>query len=114
MPPPKTLSGFGKILRKAKENQGITSQELADRIKVDKSYISKVEKGERQLNKIQVIQLAELLQQNEHDWLTIWYAEKILNTLRNEDVKASYRGLKRALIVYYNENRNEIRTGYAY
>jgi len=36
---------FGKILHDARKSEKITQKELANRIGVDKSYISKIEKG---------------------------------------------------------------------
>lgn len=39
------MSHFGKLLREARKRAGLTQQELADKVGIDDSYISKMEKG---------------------------------------------------------------------
>jgi transcriptional regulator with XRE-family HTH domain len=43
-----------RLLREVRERGGITQVELADRLKETQSYVSKVERGERRLDVVQL------------------------------------------------------------
>jgi len=41
---------FGKAIREHRNNQGLTQQALADKSKIHRTYISDIERGERNLS----------------------------------------------------------------
>ncbi len=43
-----TLRGLGQVLRRMREQKGMTQEELAKRAKLTKPYISQIENGVRQ------------------------------------------------------------------
>ena len=45
---------FTQTLRAARERAGLTQIELAERLKITQSFLSKVERGERRLDMVQV------------------------------------------------------------
>jgi transcriptional regulator with XRE-family HTH domain len=53
------LVAFGKRLRKLRESRGFTQEELAHRAGFDRTYISLVERGQRNPSLINVLRLAE-------------------------------------------------------
>ncbi len=57
----KILLSFGRKVREARLACGITQEELADRAGFDRTYISLVERGKRNLSLLNVCQLAQVL-----------------------------------------------------
>lgn len=56
------LSILGRILADTREQAGIKQSDLATRLGVPASYLSKVENGTRRLDVIELIQIAEAME----------------------------------------------------
>jgi transcriptional regulator with XRE-family HTH domain len=52
------------VLKRAREDQGLTQQELALRLKRKQSFVAKYETGERRLDVIEFLEIAEALVQD--------------------------------------------------
>ena len=52
---------FCALLKKLREDKGLTQIELAERLKVPQSFVSKYETGERRLDFIETTQVCEAL-----------------------------------------------------
>lgn len=52
---------FCHLLRLARENSGLTQNEVAKRLKRPQSYVSKYESGERRLDVIEFLRVARVL-----------------------------------------------------
>ena len=52
---------LGRVLVKARERQGLKQAEVAERLGVPASYLSKVEKGTRRLDAIELLHIAEAI-----------------------------------------------------
>ncbi|MFT3795977.1 helix-turn-helix domain-containing protein [Flavobacterium sp.] len=73
------------LLRNAREQKGLKVREVAEKLQIDQALISKFESGQRNPTRKQVLQLAELLDINREQILTIWLKEKILRELEGEE-----------------------------
>jgi ribosome-binding protein aMBF1 (putative translation factor) len=63
---PKTIFSAGqerlqRLLREEREHAGITQVELAERLKVPQSFVSKIENGERRIDLIELEAICEVL-----------------------------------------------------
>lgn len=66
---------FGKTLRRLRKNQGVSQEAFADRCDLHRTYISDVERGERNISleniekiaKVLNIQISELFREVEND-----------------------------------------------
>lgn len=56
--PAKTL---GKIVRRLRETEGISQEELADRCDLHRTYVGSVERGERNVSLANIVRLAKAL-----------------------------------------------------
>lgn len=61
-------------------------RQLASKLDVDTSIISKVERGDRLLKKEQIPALAEILKSNKEELLTLWLADQVYNLVEGESV----------------------------
>ena len=56
---PRTL--FGKRIRQLREERNLTQEELADRARLHRNYVGGVERGERNISLINIVELAHAL-----------------------------------------------------
>ena len=57
---PKAYSRMLTLLRAARLEAGLTQSEVAARLRVNQTWVSKVEIGERRLDPIELVRLAEI------------------------------------------------------
>jgi transcriptional regulator with XRE-family HTH domain len=55
------LAAFGLNVRRRREEIGLTQEDLADRAGLDRSYISNVERGSRNLSISSIVRIAKAL-----------------------------------------------------
>lgn len=70
-------------------------RQVAAHIEVDTALMSKAERGERNLNREQVIKLAQLLKGSENEFVSLWLCDKVIEAV-GEDPLAE-QGIKKAL-----------------
>ncbi len=75
---------FGERIRELRTKQGLLLRQLASKLDVDTSIISKVERGDRQLKKEQIPLLAEILQADMVELETLWLADQIYEVIKDE------------------------------
>ncbi|GGF43578.1 helix-turn-helix domain-containing protein [Echinicola rosea] len=85
---------FGERIRELRESQGLLQRQLAANLEIDTPMFSKIERGERNAKREQVIALAKLLNANEDELLTIWLSDKIIENVGDET--AALAALKHA------------------
>jgi transcriptional regulator with XRE-family HTH domain len=56
------LKLLGEVLTRVREREGLKQSEVADRLGLPASYLSKVENGTRRLDVIELIQIAEAME----------------------------------------------------
>ena len=89
------MNTLGQRIRKSRENQHLLLRQLAAHIEVDTALISKAERGERKLNRAQVVQVASFLKESEKELIALWLCDKILEIV-NDDSYA-LNGIKKAM-----------------
>lgn len=75
---------FGERIRELRTKQDMLLRQLASKLDVDTSIISKIERGDRQLKKEQIPLLAEILKADREELLTLWLADQIMDVLKDE------------------------------
>lgn len=57
-----TYTRFRELLIQARQRSGLTQRQLAERLGTPQSYVSKFERGERRLDLIEFLEVADALQ----------------------------------------------------
>jgi len=79
---------FGKKIKELREEHGMVQRKLAAALDIDTPMYSKIERGERKAKRSHIPIMAKLLEIEEKELLTIWLADKVLDTVEGEgDVK---------------------------
>lgn len=76
---------LGNKIKELRDEQDIRQRQLADMLDIDVPMFSKIERGERRAKREQVVKLAEFLNQDKTEFLSLWLADKILDTVDCED-----------------------------
>jgi len=84
---------LGQKIRELREKQNLLLRQVAAKLEVDTALMSKIERGERNASKQQVINIAKFLKANEEELLTLWLADKIESTIAEEPTIA-YQAMK--------------------
>ena len=77
---------FGERIKELRESKELLQRQLAATLEIDTPMFSKIERGERRAKREQVILLAELLQADVQELLTLWLAEQIYDLVKDEGV----------------------------
>jgi transcriptional regulator with XRE-family HTH domain len=80
------MKELAKLLKLGREKKGLLLREVASKIDVDTALISKIENNDRRPTKEQLKKLSEVLEIKFDDLLTLWYAEKIYEEIKDESV----------------------------
>lgn len=89
---------LGKRIKELREEKGLLQRQLAAELEIDSPMYSKIERGERKAKREQVIKLAELLQANRDELLTLWLAGQVYELVKDEEVaKASIKIVEKVL-----------------
>ncbi|MBC7534953.1 MAG: helix-turn-helix transcriptional regulator [Ferruginibacter sp.] len=75
---------FGDRIRELRVKQQLLLRQVASKLDVDTSIISKIERGERPIKKEQIIILAEILKVSKEELLTLWLADQLYNVVKDE------------------------------
>ena len=76
---------FGKKIKELREEHGMVQRKLAAALDIDTPMYSKIERGERKAKRCHIPIMAKLLEIDEKELLTIWLADKVLDTVEGED-----------------------------
>ena len=75
---------FGQRIRELRTKQNLLLRQLASKLDVDASVISKVERGQRQIKKEQIPLLARILKSDVNELQTLWLADQLYNMVQGE------------------------------
>lgn len=78
---------LGKRIKELREERHLLQRQLAASLEIDTPMYSKIERGERKAKREQVIKLAELLETNEDELLTLWLAGQVYELIKDEKNK---------------------------
>jgi len=78
------MNVFGERIRTIRESKGLLLRQVAAHLEIDTALISKIERGERRLNREQVVKLSSFFKVSEEELLTLWVTERIINVIVNE------------------------------
>ncbi len=78
------MSYFGQRVRELREKKKLLLRQVAAHLEVDTALMSKIERGDRNASKEQVIKIAEFIQADLDELLTLWLADKVESAVGEE------------------------------
>lgn len=75
---------IGKKLRELREQKGLLLRQVAAELEVDTAYISKMERGEKNIKRVFILKLAEIYNTSKDELLTLWLADQVYDIVKDE------------------------------
>lgn len=76
---------FGKKIKELREERGLVQRQLSAALEIDTPMYSKIERGERKAKRSQIPIMAQMFEVAEKELLTVWLADKVLDTVEGEE-----------------------------
>lgn len=92
---------FGERIKELRESKDLLQRQLAATLEIDTPMFSKIERGERRAKREQVIILAELLNADVQELLTLWLAEQVYDLVKDEEVASDALQVTEDKLKYY-------------
>jgi len=77
-------SQFGERIRALREKQNLYLRQVAPLLEMDTAQLSKIEKGVRQLKRVQIPILADILKTDKDELLILWLADQLYDVVKDE------------------------------
>lgn len=87
------MKHLGQRIRDLRKKRNLLLRQVAASLEVDTALMSKIERGERNASKQQVIDIAKFLKADTEELLAFWLADKIETTLV-EEPEVAYKAMK--------------------
>jgi transcriptional regulator with XRE-family HTH domain len=75
---------LGDKIRELRIKQNLLLRQVASKLEVDTSIISKMERGERPIKQEQIAILADLLKADKEELQTLWLADQLYNVIEGQ------------------------------
>lgn len=76
---------FAQRIKTAREEKGLLQKELATALHIDVPMYSRIERGDRNAKREQVLLLSHLLSIEQEELLSLWIADKVNAIIDNEN-----------------------------
>ncbi len=80
------MDNLGETIRKLREEKELPLRTVAAFLDIDQAILSKIERGQRNATREQVVKLAEYFKIKESDLLVSWLSDKLVYEVANEQV----------------------------
>lgn len=80
------MDGLGETIRKLREEKGLPLRTVSAYLDIDQAILSKIERGQRNASREQVIKLADFFKVKEDDLLVFWLSDKLVYELADEEI----------------------------
>ena len=75
---------FTERIKRLREERQLLQRQLAAALEIDTPMYSKIERGDRRAKREQIPIIAEILQANEKELLSLWLADQVTEVVEND------------------------------
>ena len=80
------MESLGETIRKLREERELPLRTVAAYLDIDQAILSKIERGQRNASREQVVKLATFFKAKEDDLLVQWLSDKLVSEVEDEDM----------------------------
>ncbi len=80
------MVSLGETIRKLRAESKLPLRTVAAYLDIDQAILSKIERGQRNASREQVVKLAEFFKINQTDLLVSWLSDKVVYEVAEEDM----------------------------
>ena len=85
------MDNLGETIRTLREEKELPLRTVAAFLDIDQAVLSKIEQGQRNATREQVVKLADYIKIKESDLLVSWLSDKLVYEVDDEDVALKAR-----------------------
>jgi transcriptional regulator with XRE-family HTH domain len=100
------MQTIGKQIRTLRKYSGLPLRKVAAFLDIDQSILSKIERGERNATKEQIIQIAQIFNIDKNELLINYFSDKVIYELINEKIAIDVLKVAEKKIKYLNQNKD--------
>lgn len=101
------MDGLGATIRKLREEKGVPLRIVSAYLDIDQAILSKIERGQRNASREQVIKLADFFKVKEDDLLVFWLSDKLVYEIADEEIALKALKVAEEKIKYNKIQKNE-------
>ena len=99
------MDGLGETIRKLREEKGLPLRTVSAYLDIDQAILSKIERGQRNASREQVIKLADFFKVKENDLLVFWLSDKLVYEIADEEIALKALKVAEEKIRYNKQKR---------
>lgn len=99
------MDGLGETIRKLREEKGLPLRTVSAYLDIDQAILSKIERGQRNASREQVIKLADFFKVKENDLLVFWLSDKLVYEVADEEIALKALKVAEEKIKYNKQKR---------
>ena len=99
------MDGLGETIRKLREEKGLPLRTVSAYLDIDQAILSKIERGQRNASREQVIKLADFFKVKENDLLVFWLSDKLVYEVADEEIALKALKVAEEKIEYNKQKR---------
>ena len=96
------MDGLGETIRKLREEKGLPLRTVSAYLDIDQAILSKIERGQRNASREQVIKLADFFKVKEDDLLVFWLSDKLVYEVADEEIALKALKVAEEKVKYMN------------
>ncbi|NCA77016.1 MAG: XRE family transcriptional regulator [Alphaproteobacteria bacterium] len=100
------MLSIGEQIRKLREEHRLPLRKVAAELDIDQSILSKIERGERNASKAQIIQIARIFKIDEKELLVNYLSDRVLYDLKDEELARDALRVAEMKIKYLTNRQN--------
>lgn len=99
------MKSLGEKLRELRESRGLLLREVAAKLEVDPSLLSKIERGDKRATREQVVQMARMYKADENELMVSYLSERVIYQVEDEDLAIEALKVAEEMIKYKKSKR---------
>ncbi len=102
------MENLGEIIRRLREARKLPLRTVAAYLDMDQAILSKIERGQRNISRGQVVKLAAYYEAKEEDLLVAWLSDKLVDEIEDEDLGMKALQVAEEKVAYQIHKRMDI------
>ncbi len=102
------MDSLGETIRKLREERELPLRTVAAYLDIDQAILSKIERGQRNASREQVVKLATYFKAKEEDLLVQWLSDKLLYEVEDEDIALKALQMAEEKVEYLTKQKKKI------
>ena len=102
------MENLGEIIRRLREARKLPLRTVAAYLDMDQAILSKIERGQRNISRGQVVKLAAYYEVKEEDLLVAWLSDKLVDEIEDEDLGMKALQVAEEKVAYQIHKRMDI------